>query len=446
MRIVCTLVVSVGTLTLGEALASNVQEGVFIPDPYGIHFQALKKNKELVIDHKTDVGFELYGPTGLKKYLEFMKVPHLTLIEDQQEKAIFDDYPTPEAIEKVLKKFAQENPKIMSLFSLGKSVEGRELWMVKLSDNVQKDEVEPEVKYIANMHGNEIVGREVMVLLIQDLLESYKNGDQRIQELINNNEVYIMPTMNPDGSAKKRRGNAKWTDLNRDFPDFTTQDNENTTKGRDPETQAIMRFQAERNFSLSANFHGGTKVVNYPWDTSHEHFPMDDLIKKLSLEYARENQDMRDSRRFTNGIVNGYKWYEVDGGMQDWSYHWHGDLQVTVELSHTKWPSYDLMDGYYLENRESLVRYLERVSQGAGFNSQDRSLKGLVEIQQLNQGTRPVLIGTYPFGRGEYYKILEKGLYRFKVTASSGKVWTFETKVDFRNISTAGNYTSLDQL
>ena len=48
---------------------------------------------------------------------------------------------------------------------------------------------------------------------------------------------------------------------------------------------------------------------------------------------------MRDSTEFPGGIVNGYDWYEVNGGMQDWSYYWHNDLQVTIELSNMKWHS-----------------------------------------------------------------------------------------------------------
>jgi hypothetical protein len=433
---------------LCHGLSPKTQVGVFVLDQTQQHFSHLIKNKEFVVDHKTKKGFELYGPKGLRKYLDQMSIPYFELLEGElssaQDKAIFDSYPTPAEIEKVLKQFAAKYPKIMKLISLGKSIENRDLWMVKLSDNVNIDEIEPEVKYIANMHGNEIVGRELMVLLIKDLVEGYTNGNTRIRNLINNNEVYIMPTMNPDGSFAKRRGNAKWTDLNRDFPDFTTQDNQNSPNGRDPETKAIMRFQAQRNFALSANFHGGTKVVNYPWDTTSADFPLDKLVKELSVEYAKENQDMRNSQRFKQGVVNGYDWYEVDGGMQDWSYKWHGDLQVTIELSNTKWPDYRGMDGYYKENRESLIRYLERVSQGAGFNSQDSGLKGQVEIIKMS-ATSQGSLGKFPFGNGEFYKVLEIGNYRFKVSAQ-GKTWSFDTTIDFKNGATAGNYTSLESL
>ena len=413
-------------LSPAHAFSPKTQVGVFVLDQDQKHFPLLNKNKEFVVDHKSKKGFELYGPKGLRKYLDQMSIPYFELLEGElssaADKAIFDKYPTPEEIEKVLKQFAAKYPTFMKLISLGKSVENRDLWMVKLSDNVNVDEVEPEVKYIANMHGNEIVGRELMVLLIKDLAEGYSNGNSRI----------------------KRRGNAKWTDLNRDFPDFTTQDNQNSPNGRDPETKAIMKFQAQRNFALSANFHGGTKVVNYPWDTTSSDFPLDKLVKEISVEYAKENQDMRNSRRFKQGVVNGYDWYEVDGGMQDWSYKWHGDLQVTVELSNTKWPDYDDMDDYYKENRESLVRYLERISQGAGFNSQDKNLKGQVEIIKTS-GSSQSTLGKFPFGGGEFYKVLENGNYQFKVNAQ-GKSWSFDTTVDFKNGASEGNYTSLESI
>lgn len=49
------------------------------------------------------------------------------------------------------------------------------------------------------MHGNEVVGRELMLALAKHLLEEYKNGDSRIVKLLNTTDIHIMPTMNPDG-------------------------------------------------------------------------------------------------------------------------------------------------------------------------------------------------------------------------------------------------------
>ena len=254
-----------------------------------------------------------------------------------------------------------------------------------------------------------------------------------------------MPSMNPDGAAAKRRGNARYSDLNRDFPDFTTTDNNNDLKGREPETKAIMQFQAKHKFALSANFHGGSVVVNYPWDTHADDAPLTSLIVDLSKEYASFNEPMRNSSRFQDGIVNGYRWYHVDGGMQDWSYYWYNDLQVTIELSDHKWPNYDDIPQFYEENRESLVQYLNRVHQGAGFNFKDtQDLSGKVEIKKLKflPNDKEMTLGSYPFSGSEFYKVLPIGRYQFTVTLNNGTVKIFNTRVDFNTSHKNGNYHS----
>jgi hypothetical protein len=422
-----------------------VQEGAFVFDKDKRLLKSFMANKDLVIDHMSKSGYEVYGPAGLIKWIKILGLNYLDLAQiNQSNEKAFAQYPTPEEVGSAIKKLVNDNPDILKLQSLGKSREGRDLWMVKLSDNVQVDEVEPEVKYIANMHGDEIVGRELMVLLLEDLVERYRLGEQDITRLIDNSEVYIMPSMNPDGANRKIRGNGSWVDLNRDFPDFTTSDNRNTRDGREPETQAIMDFQATRKFALSANFHGGTEVVNYPWDTSPDPAPLTPLIESLSREYASQVPSMRDSREFQDGIVNGYAWYEVDGGMQDWSYNWYGDLQVTIELSHSKWPNYSTIPGYFAKNRWSLVRYLLRVHQGAGFYFDDRNTSGKAKIVKLEANGSETVIGEFPF-TGEYYKILEEGNYRFEVSGGQQGSQSFVTKASFSAPAREnGNYHQLN--
>lgn len=335
-----------------------IDESFWIKDKSPEVLELLKKRPELTIDHMNSSGFELYGPTGLEDFLKKNHIDYNPLQYISAENR--NEYPTPESIEKELKSIAQKNPAITKLYSIGKSVKTRDLWVMKLSKNAKVDDSRPEFKYIANMHGNEIVGRELMLRFIKDCVNNY-GSDPRITNLLDKFQIHILVSMNPDGAAAGTRANAQRVDLNRDFPDFSTSDNQDTVENRAPETQAVMKWQSAHNFKLSANFHGGSEVVNYPWDTIPDRFPEEAVIKDLSLEYAKNAPYIATSTTFENGITNGFAWYEVNGGMQDWSIYWKGDFQVTIELSNDKWPDYSAIDYYYDQNRPALIGFIERL-------------------------------------------------------------------------------------
>lgn len=339
-----------------NSLASthSVVEGYQIND---LHFLPLLKDQpDLTIDHLVKGHFEVYGPRGLGTYLRRI---HAIGAHQQKQTTPTTDYLTPEEVGSELQALAAAHPQTARLFSIGKSAQGRDLWVMKISRNVAKYDARPEFKYIANMHGDEIVGRELMVRLSRYLLE--QDGKlANVSHLLDDVQIYIMPSMNPDGAAAQTRANGNGADLNRDFPNFNSGD-QNVATGRQPETQAVMAWEATRHFKLSANFHGGAEVVNYPWDEMAALHPQDALVRSLSLEYAKNAPYIIASSEFQNGITNGFAWYEVDGGMQDWSDYWHNDLQLTIELSDVKWPSYDQIDNFECQNLKALLGLISRV-------------------------------------------------------------------------------------
>lgn len=384
--------------------AQKIEEAVFVLSNDPSDLRKIQSHPDLIIDHKTPFGFELYGPKGLQKYLDFAEIEYMeTHIHKHYD---ISGYPSFFQVEKNLKEYVALNPSIAKLISIGKSVEGRDLWVVKISDNVEIDEKEPEFKYISSMHGDEITGRELTQLLIKDMISNY-GKDKELTDLINNTEIYIMPSMNPDGSEYRQRANANGYDLNRNFPDWVKGDS-NSSVGRQPETKAIMKFQESRNFSLSANFHGGAVVVNYPWDNTYDKHPLDTFVQKLSLIYANENPQMRNSREFNQGITNGADWYVLRGGMQDWSYFFYNDLQVTVELSDKKWPRYSEIKYFYKDNKASMIKYMQAIHQGIGINTTID--EGYVKIYKNS-----IYMGRFGFSRGEFYKVLPKGNYTLEV-------------------------------
>ena len=78
-----------------------------------------------------------------------------------------------------LQTLTDEYPELLSLYHLDeKTHHDRQLWVVRLSTEEQgeRSDLKPMVKYVANMHGDETVGRELMVYFIEHLVKKYKDG------------------------------------------------------------------------------------------------------------------------------------------------------------------------------------------------------------------------------------------------------------------------------
>ena len=311
---------------------------------------------------------------------------------------------------------ADSYPDITCLESIGQSVQGRELWVMEISDNPGINEIEPEFKYVANMHGDETVGRELSLYLIEWLVDGYGN-DSRATSLINNTAIFIMPTMNPDGFELGQRYNANGIDLNRDFPDQFT-DLSNTTNGRAPETKAVMEWTWEHHFVLSANMHGGALVANYPYDGPNSGVysacPDDGLFIHISLAYADAHPNM-ESGGFSNGITNGAQWYAIFGGMQDWNYIWEGDCDITLEQHEIKWPNSSQLAGLWEDHREPMLAYLEEVHDGVrGIVTNAETgepLDATISVQGIDHYITP------DPENGDYYRLLTPGNYNITAQA-----------------------------
>ena len=92
---------------------------------------------------------------------------------------------------------------LTALYSIGQSVQGREMWVMVVSSSPYEHMIgKPNVKYVANMHGNEAVGRELMLHLILYLVQNYET-DYYVRWLLDNTRIHIMPSMNPDGFEVK---------------------------------------------------------------------------------------------------------------------------------------------------------------------------------------------------------------------------------------------------
>lgn len=327
-----------------------------------------------------------------------------------------------------LEALATANPKLAKLENAGKSVSGRSLWYMKAGSRLDATNGGPRTLLIANMHGDETAGRELMLYLTRELLGGY-GRDERITRILDGSQVFIMPSMNPDGFEDRQRWNTNNKDLNRTFPDFTDDPNDSVS-GRPPEVAAVMKMHDRYAFANSLNFHGGTVCFNMPWDTkpnrpANEKFGDDSYMSALARAYASTNRTMRDnhSGTFDHGITYGYEWYEVDGGMQDWSIAYREATHATVELSYSKTVSESSLETVWAENRESILDFLDRSTVGIHLNVVDDATGATIQgsnktgakAVEVVSSNAPRSVG---FRNGVVHRLAPAGTWKVTVRAS----------------------------
>ncbi|XP_010020536.1 PREDICTED: carboxypeptidase Z [Nestor notabilis] len=354
----------------------------------------------------------------------------------------------------MLKKTASKCSHIATTYSIGRSFEGKDLFVIEFSTKPGHHELlKPEFKYIGNMHGNEVVGKELLIYLAQYLCSEYLLGNPRIQTLINNTRIHLLPSLNPDGyelAAEEGAGYNGWVigrqtaqnlDLNRNFPDLTSEAYRRAgIRGARldhipipqsywwgkvaPETKAVMKWLRSIPFVLSASLHGGELVVTYPYDYSRHPMeekmfsptPDEKTFKMLAKAYAdahpviSDRSELRCGGNFVRrgGIINGAEWYSFTGGMADFNYLHTNCFEVTVEVGCEKFPLEEELFTIWHENRDALLNYMEMVHRG---------IKGIVSdkfgnpIKNARISVRGIQHDITTAADGDYWRLLPPGTY-----------------------------------
>ncbi len=280
----------------------------------------------------------------------------------------WDRYPSYTQYDSIMQSFVRLYPALCQLDTIGTSVNGKLVLVLKISDNTSADEDEPETFYSSSMHGDETGGFILMLRLADYILKNYSN-DGRIRNLVNNLEIWINPLANPDGTYRSGniisspvRYNANGYDLNRNFPDPETP---NTPKQK--ETLDMVKFMRDHNFVISANFHAGEEVVNYPWDRWSRLHADNDWFYSISRKYADTvhlHSVLGYMDYLDNGVTNGYDWYKINGGRQDFITYELRGREVTIELDNNYVTPAVNLNLLWQYNWRSLLGYLENATFG----------------------------------------------------------------------------------
>ncbi|XP_052052817.1 inactive carboxypeptidase-like protein X2 isoform X1 [Apodemus sylvaticus] len=352
-------------------------------------------------------------------------------------------------------------PNITRIYNIGKSHQGLKLYAVEISDHPGEHEVgEPEFHYIAGAHGNEVLGRELLLLLLQFLCQEYLAQNTRIVRLVEETRIHILPSLNPDGYEKACEGGSelggwslgRWThdgiDINNNFPDLNTllweaEDRQNAPR-KVPnhyigipewflsenatvamETRAVIAWMEKIPFVLGGNLQGGELVVAYPYDMvrslwkTQEHTPTPDdhVFRWLAYSYASTHRLMTDARRRVchtedfqkeEGTVNGASWHTVAGSLNDFSYLHTNCFELSIYVGCDKYPHESELPEEWENNRESLIVFMEQVHRGIKGIVRDLQGKGIsnaiISVEGVNHDIRTA-------SDGDYWRLLNPGEY-----------------------------------
>lgn len=292
-------------------------------------------------------------------------------------------------------------PNITRIYNIGKSHQGLKLYAVEISDHPGEHEVgEPEFHYIAGAHGNEVLGRELLLLLLHFLCQEYSAQNARIVRLVEETRIHILPSLNPDGYEKAYEGVAT-------------------------ETRAVIAWMEKIPFVLGGNLQGGELVVAYPYDMvrslwkTQEHTPTPDdhVFRWLAYSYASTHRLMTDARRRVchtedfqkeEGTVNGASWHTVAGSLNDFSYLHTNCFELSIYVGCDKYPHESELPEEWENNRESLIVFMEQVHRGIKGIVRDLQGKGIsnavISVEGVNHDIRTA-------SDGDYWRLLNPGEY-----------------------------------
>jgi carboxypeptidase T len=251
-----------------------------------------------------------------------------------------------------LKALAAQAPDLASLFSIGKTVQGRDIWALRLCPDAKGGAPSklPGALFIGEHHAREHLSNEVPLALAGRLIEG--RGEPEVARLLASRDVTIIPTLNADGAEydvegdkyhmhrKNMRDNGDGSfgvDLNRNYgwgwggPGASADSSDDTYRGpsafSEPETKAVKAYiEAHPNLHVLLSYHTFSELVLYPW--GGQEGPIQDQVA------LKAYKNMADEM----GRMTGYtpeqssELYVASGDLTDWSWGEHGIFSFTFEM------------------------------------------------------------------------------------------------------------------
>jgi Zinc carboxypeptidase len=222
------------------------------------------------------------------------------------------------------------HPSIMSVEVVA-NISGYDMYLVKISDNVETDEDEPELFFEGQIHGDEIAGYMLSLHTIEHLLTNY-DTDPDITALVDGREIFWLPATNSHGAFgdPRTRYNANGVDMNRDSGYMWHAYGGSQEPFGEAETQLLYSIWASHNFVFHTSWHSGTLAMSLPWSYHADSPPDWDEFDHLGEKYCQDNLMINDWFQGSQGM------YTMHGSTKDVAYGAFGALGWTIELTNIK--------------------------------------------------------------------------------------------------------------
>ncbi len=299
---------------------------------------------------------------------------------------------------------ARDYPLICRLDTLGFTVQNRAILMMRVTDNPQIEEAEPEFRVLGPHHGNEKIATEITLSFLQYVLASYDTSTA-IHNMVDSTELWVIPIVNVDGHVANTRGNANGVDLNRDYGYRWYEDS--PAPFSQQETRLVRQHDIENNISVEFAYHCDYDVVNYLWDNHPADPPDSGFIIALAQQYADSTYGSSTTQLVP---INGWDWYEADGTCQDASFGLFGNTAYTIETHQPNGGDQTQIDSICVANRRALLAMIQAARRGVSGVVRD-SLTGAPLFARISFES-PLRWDCYTDpGLGDFHKPLSPGTY-----------------------------------
>lgn len=359
---------------------------------------------------------------------------------------------------------SSEHGSLVTLQYLGNTIKGRRIWQLILTNRAKEDSFIPNLHLIANIYGNDVMTREVVMHLVEYMV-GHAQSDPDVHWLLNNARLHVVPSVNIDGSDASIPGdcsgmtggeNSNGVAINRNFPSAFERVAPSSRAPVEPESASVLRLMRAHPALLTVLLFAGLHGVLYPYDDqpgadmpwvhTGSTTPDDDVFQELSrsmvslmaLNGTAPCAGKPPIGANNEGFANGASFSRISGSLADYAYAYEGSLPLSVFIGCCKYDEPRSLKGHFEKTRGPLLKLLrmaDRGVRGTITNRRGEPVAGaLLAINNRSVGFRSNQFG-------EFWRMLLPGFYMLLVSAdgylpaaldfhvNSGYVTTLEVKL-----------------